>query len=565
MPKVIEMIRNTQVPIIMMSGTPVGETVFFDDIVHLKVIKEETRKKEFHVVLTDRPDDNFNHMVDRMARDIVKGKRILFPTNKGTLYKAKLEAQLVSVLETKYGYTKKIIVNYYKKSNVGEKFMDDVNVEKTIKKTTVLLCSTYLSVGVDIIDRYDFNIYFNELWMPQEIEQFANRLRSHDLFIYLFLNKCDADGNSLGITSFKPLNMKYSDEEKKFYKSVIDLCNGMLARNPVEFKYNSLISSFILQNKFIEYNGLENKYYVNDIAYKTIYFERKYREYVQQLPVLTRGMKSYGYLYSSEDIGMYRATREEMLGIKCATEEAQASTKALQTLHAEELMDLITEDRLTLYRDVVGGRYELIKSDKWEDDVINKKIYVKDMEVFDKVVPMFVSMSKLYEPADIREIFNFCRNANGTFNYAAIERMRTLINMVYNNKVKRLDMPIQRFMEKTYEFAEQEQCKRLEIDKFVNKFAFEYMKAETQDVKTAIYLSEIVAEQVKKSFMTLFNCLINVTPIEKSKGQVKLKKIELMWKTREEKESEIYKNQNVYVLAEFLEHVQINKTVIDNG
>jgi hypothetical protein len=310
---------------------------------------------------------------------------------------------------------------------------------------------------------------------------------------------------------------------------------------------------------------LENKYYVNDIAYKTIYFERKYREYVQQLPVLTRGMKSYGYLYSSEDIGMYRATREEMLGIKSATEEAQASTKALQTLHAEELMDLITEDRLTLYRDVVGGRYELIKSDKWEDDIINKKIYVKDMEVFDKVVPMFVSMSKLYEPSDIREIFNFCRNSNGTFNYAAIERMRTLINMVYNNKVKRLDMPIQRFMEKTYEFAEQEQCKRIEISKFVNKFAFEYMKAETQDTKTAIYLSEIVAEQVKKSFMTLFNCLINVTPIKKSKGQVKLKKIELMWKTREEKESEIYKNQNVYVLAEFLEHVQINKTVIDNG
>jgi hypothetical protein len=95
------MIRNTQVPIIMMSGTPVGETVFFDDIVHLKVIKEETRKKEFHVVLTDRPEDNFNHMVDRMAQDIVKGKRILFPTNKGTLYKAKLEAQLVSLLETK--------------------------------------------------------------------------------------------------------------------------------------------------------------------------------------------------------------------------------------------------------------------------------------------------------------------------------------------------------------------------------------------------------------------------------------------------------------------------------
>ena len=371
------------------------------------------------------------------------------------------------------------------------------------------------------------------------------------------------DGNSLGITHFHPLDMKYSAEEQKFYKSVIDLCNGMLARNPIEFKYNSLISNFILQNKFIEYNELENKYYVNDIAYKTIYFERKYRDYVQQLPVLTRGMKSYGYIYSSEDKGAYRATREELLGIRSAKEMAQSSLKTQQTLYAEELMNLITEDRLTLYRDVIAGRYELIKSDRWEDDPINKKIYVKDMEIFDKVVPLFVSMSKLYEPSDIREIFDFCRNKNGTFNYAAITRMRTLINMVYNNKVNRLDLPIQRFMEKTYEFAEKEQCKKVEIDKFVNKFAFEYMKAETVDPKMAIYLSEIVADQVKKNFMTLFRCLINVSKPDK-KGIVKMNKIELMWTTREEKENEIYKNKNVYVLAEFLEHVQINKTVIDN-
>ena len=570
MPKVIEMIRNTQVPIIMMSGTPVGETVFFDDIVHLKVIKEETRKKEFHVILTDRPEDNFNHMVDKMAKDIVSGKRILFPTNKGTLYKTNLEAQLVNVLENKYGYTKKIIVNYYKKSNVGDQFMDDINIEKTIKKTTVLLCSNYLSVGVDILDRYDFNIYFNEIWMPQEIEQFANRLRSHDLYIYLFLNKCDKDGNSLGITKFKPLDMKYSDEEKKFYKSVIDLCNGMLARNPIEFKYNSLISSFILQNKFIEYNGLENKYYVNDIAYKTIYFERKYREYVQQLPVLTRGMKSYGYLYSSEDKGAYRATREEIFGIKNAKEIATSNIRAQQTMCAEELMEMITDDRLMLYRDVVGGRYEIIKADRWEEDLLNKKIYVKDMEIFNKIVPIFVSMSKLYEPQDIREIFNFCRNANGTFNYAAIDRMRMLINMVYNNKAKRLDLPIQRFMEKTYEFAERETCKKVEIDKYINKFAFDYMKAESTDLKTAIYLSEIVVEQVKKSFMTLFKCLINVEKVKSKgkktdKGLVKMAPIKLMWTTREEKESEVYKNQNIYVLAEFLEHVQINKTTIDNN
>ena len=69
----------------------------------------------------------------------------------------------------------------------------------------------------------------------------------------------------------------------------------MIERNPIEYKYNSLISSIIHDNKFIEYNEVENKYYLNEIAYKVIYFERKYREYVEQLPVLMQGMKGYGY------------------------------------------------------------------------------------------------------------------------------------------------------------------------------------------------------------------------------------------------------------------------------
>lgn len=563
MPKVIEMVRNTEVPIIMMSGTPVGETVFFDDIVHLKVIKEETRRKEFRVVLTNRPDDNMKHMVDRMAQDIVAGRRILFPTNNGTLYKTQIEAMLDDLLKVKYNYKRKPVVNYYKKSNVGELFMDDVNKLKTVKKTDVMLCSNYLSVGVDILDKFDFNIYFNKLLMPQEMEQFANRLRSHDLYIYLFLNKYDADGNSLNISHYHPINMMYSDEEKRFYKSVIDMCNAMLARNPIEFKYNSLVSSMLAQNKFIEYNELENKYYVNDIAYKTIYFERKYRDYVEQLPVLAKGMESYGYAYTSEDLGSYSATPEEIASMQTAADKAKAAHKTMQTAYAEELMDMITEDRLTLYRDVIAGRYECIKTDHWGEDILEHKIYVKDMEVFDKVVPVFVSMSKLYDVEDIREIFKFCRNKNNTFNYAAIERMRMLINMVYNSKQKSLDMPIQRFMEQAYEFADRGVVKRSELDKFINKFSTEYMRAESMSKDTPIYMSELMAQKVNENFMNIFKCLVNVSRPDKKK-MVKMNRIELMWATRNDKETELYKNKSIYVLAEFLEHVQINRINIDD-
>ena len=66
---------------------------------------------------------------------------------------------------------------------------------------------------------------------------------------------------------------------------IIDFVMVCLARNPIEFKYNSLISNFpYLQNKFIEYNGLENKYYINDIIIQFILKENI--ELCQQLPVL---------------------------------------------------------------------------------------------------------------------------------------------------------------------------------------------------------------------------------------------------------------------------------------
>jgi hypothetical protein len=175
MPKIIELIRNTEIPIILMSGTPSGELVFFPDIKHLKVIKEDIRKKEFKVNLVDSTAHLMYHMCKNMARDIKEGRRILFPTNSGTLYSDQIKAGVTYFMQQDYADFNEIKLHYYKKSNIGEKFMDDVNFDKTIRDTQILLCTTYLSVGVDILDRYNFSIYFADLMMPQEVEQFANR------------------------------------------------------------------------------------------------------------------------------------------------------------------------------------------------------------------------------------------------------------------------------------------------------------------------------------------------------------------------------------------------------
>ena len=564
MPKVIEMICNSDVPIILMSGTPSGELVFFPDIVHLKVIKEDIRKKEFKVNLVDSTSDLMYHMCKRMAKDIMDGKRILFPTNSGTLYSKQIKAAVTYFLRTDYADFEEVRLHYYKKSNIGEEFMDNVNFEKTIKDTQILLCTTYLSVGVDILDKYSFSIYFADLFMPQEVEQWANRLRSNDLYINLYVAKNDAEGNSRSIHKYKEMNFKLNDEEIKNVHSILRLCNNMIERNPIEYRYNSLISSIINDNKFIEYNEIENKYYLNEIAYKVIYFERKYRDYVQQLPVLMKGMQSYGYLVSSEDLKSFNIEGKEVFAdLKNMVKLAYDEQIKLNTQHVEELMDQITEDKLGEYKEVLRGNYDIRKGNDWRIDGLNNKMIVKNIEVFEKVVPIFISLSKQYEVDKIREIFEYCRNNNGSYNFSAIGRIRTLVNIVYNDKNNRLDFPIKKFMEDTYKFSEYGTIKAVELTKFLQKTAYEYAQnASTKEI--LIDRSILTMESLIKTFKKIFNCLVETTRPKKD-GTITMKRVELLWKEREFYNSENL-NHKIFILNDFLniEDCEVENIAVKN-
>ena len=557
MPKVIEMIRNTEVPIILMSGTPSGEMIFFPDIVHLKVTKDDIRQKEFRVFFTETTSDSKLYMCRHMARDIANGQRILFPTNKGTIFSKEIKSMVQYFLENDHFIYDEINLQYYKKSNVGEQFMDDVNFEKTIKDTQILMCSSYLSVGVDILDKYKFSIYFEDLILPQEIEQYANRLRSNDLYINMYVSKKDSDGNLKPINKFREINFKINDEEIKSIHSIIQICNDMLKRNKEEYKYNSLIASIINQNTFIEYNEVDNKYYLNDIAYKTVYFERKYRDYAQQLPVLMKGMKAYGYLLSSKDLKEFESNREVIDDVTSRSQAARDEQIELNTRHIEELMDIITEDRLGIYKNVLNGEYDIRKGSVWEENPKDQVMIVKNIEIFEKVVPIFVSMSKSYAIKDIKDIFNYCRNKNKSFNFSAIGRIRTLINIIYNSKSNRLDIPIQEFMEKTYKMVELKKVHKTDIVKFIRDFSIQYaVMASTDDI--IITRSEKMMTTLNETFRDIFRSLVEVGRPNKE-GKVTLKKVELLWKEKNYYNDEGIK-EKIYLLADFLN----NQTEIIN-
>lgn len=565
MSKVIEMIRNTEVPIILMSGTPTGELVFFQDIVHIHVIKEEVRKKELEINLVDNTSSLMFHMCKAMANDIANGKRVLFPSNEGTIYSKRVTAGIQYFLQLEHSIFEPVKLKYYKKSNLGEQFMDGVNFDKTIADVQVVMCTTYMGCGVDIEDKYAFQIYFGDLCTAAECDQWCNRLRNNDLYVKMFIAKNDADGNSREIHKFRQMNFKLDDDEIKNVHSILRICNSMIERNPIDYKYNSVVASIIRDNRYIVYDEIANKYYIDEIAYKTVTFERKYRDYAEQLPVFMKGMQCYGYNIFARDLGTFSVTGSEVFSdLKNMVKLAADEQLVLNTQHIEELMELITEDRLAIYKEVLEGKFEIRKGDKWKEDLNNMIMTVKNVEVFEKVVPIFVSMSRRFDTETIKEIFEYCKTEKRGYNFAAIQRIRTLINIIESDEAKQLDLPIKEFMTASWEFADRERCHRTELDKFLLDFTEKYAN-DNSTVEILIINSPLTIKKLKTTFEKIFKCLVKCGRQGKD-GMINMERQELLWQKRED----LYggnPNDNLYILQDFIDaiipitHVELNKVV----
>jgi hypothetical protein len=347
------------------------------------------------------------------------------------------------------------------------------------------------------------------------------------------------------------LDFKLNDEEIKNVHSILRICNEMIERNPVEYRYNSLVSSIIRDNKFIEYNELDNKYYLNEIAYKLIYFERKYREYVQQLPVIMKGMEAYGYEIQAKDLGEFKMEGiEDFADLKNMTKLAYDEQLTLNTTHIEELMDIITEDRLNIYKEVLRGKFDIRKGAEWKEDLSANKMIVKNVEVFEKVVPIFISLSKQYEMDKIREIFEYCRNKNGTFNFAAIGRIRTLVNMVYNDKNERLELPIKEFMTEAYEFSDLGETTKSDYNNFLRSFSIKYAnRVSTDTIK--VNLAAMTMDDMVKKFDQIFKCLVKCGRPNRQ-GKFTMERVELLWPERTSLEESIGEMIDNSFIGEFL-------------
>lgn len=526
----IQRLANCKAKIIMMTGTPTGEMLFFPNIKHIKVKKEDMRIKECIINLVPTPTEQLLDMCNSMVDDILANRKILFPTNNGNLYYEQVIGIIQKILGERHS-EKNLKSFYYKKSQYGEETMDNININKTIGDNDIIFCSTYLSVGVDICDNLPFSVYFNETWIPQDIEQFANRLRNNDLYIKIYLPLTDNNGVPYNYYYTQPLDLSFNQKDLMLARDLVKTCNDMLERNEEESKYNPLISSLLSTNKYLKYDENDCKYYIDETTYKLKVFEERYSEYSKQLDVMMEGMRYYGY-----DVKCVKSDKQIEELVKDDIEEFMRACRNLKfnadTIKVHKLLDHITDGNIDTYRELLRGNYSIFKDKDDENEKIRKEngLYVEDIEILEKHIPIILSLYKNYDCDTIRDIYDYCiERKTNRLNFSKLKRIRTFINIESSRKKQRLDFPIVKFIKDSQEWArEHSTTTRHEIEIFLAEWTCKYCNSIKNVVVDDKDFAETIFEIVKEYWDVI---IIHTKP---KNGQIGISPFELVWKTKQQ-------------------------------
>lgn len=529
----LQLIANVckKVPVLFFTGTPTGETKFFEGIKHIKVIKEDYREKNVTFFMCYKEEEQIYEMCKHMAESIEQGKHILFPTNSGQDYFNQICKIVQQILvENLSGITLKTF--YYKKSNAGKNDMDEINRNKSIRDNHIIGCTNYLSVGVDICDKYDFEVYFNMLWIPQEIEQFANRIRNNNLNINIYLYRFNATDGMIEYSTIHGLNFTLDPDEQIDMHNFASFANNSIKTGGINKVFNPVVYN-LTNVPYIKFDPINNEWYIDNIGYRLEKFEFCLREYLKQLPILKRGMEYYGYKTKVVEIEK-RLTDDRRERFKEMVKEIKSNITAANTVETFKWLASLTDESFELFKDA-ASKVEYINSEVFKEHCRDLGLFLpSNTEVILNNIPYIKTFNKWYNFDTIQEIYQSCTSKSGNkIKYSSLNRIRDFIMLESQRVNMNLDLPFYKLIKESYSW--------FDSNPEVSENIYEKKRAEliAQYVNSVDKLcvsenetrgNEKFCTKISSLFNKVFKVLFNV---KKSKGMVQVKPFKALWQCKE--------------------------------
>ncbi len=414
---VVDKIKLLDKKIVCMTGTPIAEHLFMRPKTTTVVDREETRTKAIKFVPCHNDYEKITAMGKHIAKAIKNGQKVLFPTNKGNVYAARISGAVSTFLGRKVRY------KYYKKDNALYEFVEDINREGTLGKIELLFSTNYLSVGIDINDTDKFHVLYDESFTAQEIEQFNCRLRNLDIQSYFYFSTHSTKGEAKNIALYENLDISNTEDELLECDDVYKLHNkGAGFGGMYDFFKWVFHAPYFIKNK------TTNDVTLHDTSYKLHKFEEKWRAWATQIVVIKNVLEGMGYIIEYEN-----ADDQNEIDIQAALGAAKkesADYKKKRNNSIGAFLSIISDQKSfnavgdMPNKDVVDSdRFQLVKSGTGGGPGI--KLLVGDRPIFNQWRAKLRQLGKYYKAETALQIVHeecYSEKSNA-YSYAALERV----------------------------------------------------------------------------------------------------------------------------------------------
>ena len=473
--------------LVLMSGTLTGEEFFFKNVGNFISVYKKPHNKTMEFLLCDDNLDGMTRLASKTKQLIEAGYRLLIPTNKGEIYTEKL----IGMIEYLMGRT--IKYGYYKRSNTDQEICKLINEKATIADYEVVFCTNYLSVGVDIKDKFEFASIYLGKFSGYEIEQFNARIRKKGIYSIYCIT---IDENENDLLKEPDLSIQITDDDKLRFIDDKEIAN---AKNTFVTEYDPVLGN-VSTPGFTLFNG---KIQFNPEEYELINFEDKYLEAMQHPTKIARVLYKYGYeiKISTEFEGLSQKEQDELK--KIGLDSAKAEKIRKHNLIIYTFIDLINKNK---YVNEYGLEFnniidwisknlsdtELIVEDRTITDYVQisfdtfatpKLCIVQSRIALEKMIRFAKFLVKKYSPDRCIQLIMQYVNEDGILQQKKFSRAIQLIKLIESSENAQLSEPIIKIVEDIYVFLDQfelDKNKRIPYDTYkstIEKWTYDYIES----------------------------------------------------------------------------------------